>query len=390
MKCILIDGRFIGVGDSIGRYTLELLANILELDRENEYTLLVRPAGLARIQDSGFRIKLNKRNLKIEVLDVTHYSFAEQTKFLSYLNHKKYDLVHFTQFNHPVGYKGKYVVTIHDLILLEKCSITNWPKQIAFRHVMANAIKESEKVIAISKLVKNDIIDKFKPKEDKIEVIYHGIDHEMFNLESKAKTEKLNAFKEQNQIAGEYLLYTGAWKKHKNLQRLFKSFEKVLNNQKKSGIVQNLQLVLVGKIDQDEPEISAEISRINEELGSKAILPVGPRFDQDLVMAYAGALTYVIPSLAEGFGWPPLEAMACGTPVIASNASCIPEILGDAAEYFDPHDTNSIAESIEKIVQDGRLRSELTEKGLVQSAKYNWAETAQKTLQVYRDCLTNI
>lgn len=116
------------------------------------------------------------------------------------------------------------------------------------------------------------------------------------------------------------------------------------------------------------------------------ILPIGHIYDE-LPVAYAGAKLYVIPSLSEGFGWPPLEAMACGTPVIASKESCIPEILGDAPLYFDPYNVDDITKAITEVASDQKLRAELTKKGLEQVKKYNWNETAKKTLEVYKAVL---
>jgi len=404
MKRILIDGRFIGVGDSIGRYVLELLREILKIDQENQYTLLIRPEGRKAIFDHFSNAEIlndqlmkngkcemknsKSANLQIQVLDIPHYTFAEQTQLLKYLNEKQFDLVHFSQFNHPIRYKGRFVTTIHDLILLEKLSVRNLPKQLAFRKAMADAVCRSKKVIAISEYVKRAIVDNFDVFADKIRVIYHGMDHTMFNLESKAKSQKLKDFKEANKIEGDYLLYTGAWKKHKNLKRLFEAFEEVKSRKLKA---ESIQLVLVGKIDHNEPGILAEIDRINNEAMKQfrnvAIIPVGAKYGEELAIAYAGALVYVIPSLAEGFGWPPLEAMACGTPVVASNASVIPEILGDAAHYFDPLNTEDIAKAIEKIVTDKSLYQELIQRGLARADRYHWEKAAVETLSIYRESL---
>jgi glycosyltransferase involved in cell wall biosynthesis len=379
-KRILIDGRFIGVGDSIARYVLEMLNGILKIDHENEYTLLIRPIGKLKL-DVYPELK-EAKNLKIVELDIPHYSISEQTKLIKYLNTEKFDLVHFTQFNHPVAYRGKFVTTIHDLTLVGHLHYFNLAKQLAYNTVMKDAAKRSAKVIAISQYTKDDIIEFFHIKDDQIRVIYHGIDHSRFNNKIENRAERVVNFKKDNKISGDYILYTGMWKKHKNLKRLFEAYEQHLIT---SG--PRLQLVMVGAIDEKEPEILAEIERINTKFDKKMILTIGPRYGDELVTAYAGALFYIIPSLSEGFGWPPLEAMACGVPVIASKESCIPEILGDAPIYFNPYEVMGICDAIETVSGDANLRAQLIKKGLEQVKKYNWEKTAKQTLEVYKEVL---
>jgi len=401
MARILIDGRFVGVGDSISRYVLELTNGIVKLDHENQYTLLVRPVGEKNIE--RYPDIINAPNLHIDVLDIPHYSLIEQTRLLSYLNKEKFDLVHFTQFNHPVFYRGNFVTTIHDLTLIGHLHYHNFLKQLAYNTVMRDAVKRSSKIISISKFTEKDVIEYFGTPKDKFSIIYHGIDHARFNGQVKsqkacpelAEGSKVKSFKEKYQIDGEYIFYAGMWKKHKNLMRLFKAYEQFITGSATGHKLPttNLKLVLAGKVDENEPEIIAEIKRINQSLNSKfnipdSILTIGHIYDE-LPVAYAGAKLYVIPSLSEGFGWPPLEAMACGTPVIASKESCIPEILGDAPLYFDPYNVDDIANAITKVASDEKLQAELTKKGLDQVKKYNWDETAKKTLKVYKEALNH-
>jgi len=398
MSRILIDGRFVGVGESIGRYTLELLSHILELDKKNSYTLLIRPAGVDACGGS-FDIKklepgnlirnseLEIRNLQIKVLDIKHYSLNEQVGLLKFLKKEHYDLVHFPQFNHPIRYRGKFVVTIHDLILLNHAK-ANFVKRAAFLPVLKSAARDSAAIITASEETKREIIYTLRGREEKINLIYHGIDHSKFNITAKSHRELLDKFCQKNKIENDYLLYVGAWKSHKNLSRLLAAYEKyVFENEK------FVQLVLVGKIDRKEKTLLKEIARINsramKQWSNEAIVTSGPvGSDDELAAIYAGAIAYVIPSLAEGFGWPPLEAMACGTPVISSKVSCMPEILGDAALYFDPLNVDDITGAIKKIISDHSLRQKLIKSGLEQVKKYDWAETAKQTLEVYNSVLS--
>jgi len=412
MKKILIDGRFIGVGDSISRYTLELLSGILRIDQENQYTILIRPKGLHEVQqffkfearstkletNSKFKIqnskliencKLKIENLHVKVLDIPHYSLAEQTKLLAYLNKEKFDLVHFTQFNHPILYHGNYIVTIHDLTLIGHLHRKSFIKSFAYHTAMKSAIKHSQKIIAISKTTKDELLDYLAVDPKKIEVIHHGIDHERFNIGIKNKELRIKEFKTKYKINNQYILYTGMWKRHKNLLGLLKAFEIFRIKNKESRI----NLVLVGKVDPNESEVLKEIDRINKSLATShqlpdAIIATGFISEEELPIAYAGALLYVIPSFAEGFGWPPLEAMACGTPVAASKESCIPEILGDAAAYFDPYNKKEMAETIERIITDTKYRNILVQKGLNQVKKFNWPDCVDKTFHLYQSLLS--
>jgi len=345
MHRILIDGRFIGVGESIQRYTLEILKRILTLDHENQYTLLVRPQG-KKIAEAFLPNKLTPKTYNLEILDVAHYSIAEQTRLLSYLNKKKFDLVHFTQFNHPIRYRGDYVVTIHDLTMFGHLHRMNPLKKLGFAGVMKSAVKDSRKIITISETSKKDIIESYKVDPGKIVVTHLGVDNK-FNTSIKYQVSSIKNFKKKYGIEGDYILYTGMWKKHKNLTRLFKAFEifhkkvettlidpadKALKRKiGQRSTVNDLQLVLVGKIDKGEPEVLREIERINKveisrinptdktrqnpnpnKLRSydlKPIVTTGFIDEEELPIAYAGAVAYVIPSLSEGFGLPPLDGL---------------------------------------------------------------------------------
>ncbi|OQA04834.1 MAG: Mannosylfructose-phosphate synthase [bacterium ADurb.Bin400] len=386
MARVLIDGRFVGVGESISRYTLELLKHILKIDRKNEYTLLVRPLG-EEVLLANYPDLIEVPNLQLSVLDVKHYSLDEQTKLLAYLNEEKFDLVHFTQFNHPIRYKRPFVITIHDLTIFHHNMDQGWIKRMAFSRVMKSAVGRSSKIITVSDTTKRELVERYGISGSKVAVIYNGIDHSRYNKEVKSEKKRIDDFRTKYQIAEPYILYTGMWKQHKNLVRLLRAFENTYETEEMKGKV---QLVLVGKVDDNEREVLAEIERINKKYGSlgfEAVRVTGYVDEWELPLAYAEALAYVIPSLSEGFGMPPLEAMACGTPVIASNASCIPEVLGDAPLYFNPKSEKEMSEAMAKMVKDGKLRDKLREQGLKQAQKYRWDEAAKEIHKIYRAVL---
>lgn len=381
MSKILLDGRFIGVGESMSRYALELFQGVLALDHENEYTLLLQPRGEKELL--RYPQITAARNSRIVALDIPHYSLSEQTKLWRFLQQARFDLVHFTQFNHPVCYHGKFITTIPDLTLAGPWGRHhNLIKRLAFHVVMQDAVTRSLKVIAISHTTKKDIHNSFHVADNRVAVIYLGLDLARYHPGIKeGKTELRNVQKKYG-LPQDYILYTGMWKPHKNLVRLLQAFARYKAEKKN-----DVRLVLTGKIDQNEPQVLAEMQRVRTMLAEQnqpdSIIATGFIREEDLPLVYAGALAYVMPSLAEGFGWPPLEAMACSTPVVSSQVSCMPEILGEAAYYFDPYDTEDMAEALGKILEDKELRTELTQKGLKQVQKYRWEDCARQTLNLY-------
>ena len=397
-KKILIDGRFIGVGDSISRVTLGILAHLLEIDKNHQYFLLIRPAGIKLVKEYGF---WEKDNLTVKILDIPHYSFEEQTKLLIWLNKRPFDLVFFTQFNHPVMYKRPYIVVIHDMTTFGYFHYQNPLKVAMFKKVMKSAVFESKKIITISEASKKEIVDYYEVAKSKIKVAHLGIDENYLRiskLDAGARRRLGQKFKNEFRIENDYLLYTGMWKKHKNLKRLLQAFEKVSDQLSVVGSknyklqTTNLQLVLIGKIDRNEREIIEEIERINGHEIDKIqnedpVFVTGFLAEELLPAAYAGALAYVTPSLNEGFGLPPLEAMACGAPVVAANISATPEILGKAAEYFDPYNVADIAEKIIEVISNFHLRLDLQKKGFERVKKYFWEKCAKETLGVINEVI---
>ena len=378
-KRILIDGRFVGVGDSVSRQTLETAKAVIKIDQKNEYTLLLHPIGLPVAEDF-FQPK--PKNLNFVVLDIKHYSLAEQTKLLGYLIQKRYDLVHFMQFNHPIFYRGAFVVNILDLTLFKSSNDYQLIKYWGLSAVMNSAIRNSKKIITVSMASKKEIVDKYKIDPRKIVVTYLGVDS-TYNLRIKNNPAVIANFRKKYQIDEGYLLYAGMWKKHKNLDRLLEAFYdfRFENSELKN------QLVIVGKADKNEPQIIEKIESINQKIGPNAVIITGFVPEPELPLAYAGALIYITPSLSEGFGLTPLEAIACGTPVAAARISATPEILGDAALYFDPYDIEDIKNAIKKLTTDEKLQDDLREKGKQRIKDFSWEMTGERTEAVYRSIL---
>lgn len=366
-----IDARFYHPRHSgTSRVTRELIKNLSKIDHKNQYILFVTKEGL-----QAFKADFSKKpkNIKIVIFNHPHYSYAEQFKFIPVIKKENLDLMHFVHINHPIFYKDPYVVTMMDLILYyypgkERFQIL---KRWAYNLVMMSAISNAKRIITISNNTKIDLVSKLNANPEKIDVIYPGVDQEHLRLKSKSNLRKIL---QKYHIDQDYLIYLGQWRVHKNIPRLIRGFAKAVRRGLKS------QLVIVGRQDRGTIDLAKLINELG--LDGKVIL-TGFIPDDELPGLYSGASVFAFPSLAEGFGLPPLEAMSRGVPVISSNVSCMPEVLGDAALYFDPYDANDIAKTIEKIMADSDLRKQLIAKGYKQVKKYSWKKMAKETLLVY-------
>lgn len=365
-----IDARFFGsIGKGLGRYTQKLIENLEKIDGENQYYIFLR-------KENWSEYKPQRSNFLKVLADIPWYGFQEQFQLPKLLEKFDLDLVHFPHFNVPLFYKGKFVVTIHDLILFHyptKRASSLSPllyffKKMAHRLVIRNAVKKSKKIFAVSRYTKDDIRKYFGTPERKIEVTYEAIDPIR-----KKGGEPVGKILEKYGIIKPYILYVGNAYPHKNLERLVLVFREIAKKHP------HLHLVFVGKEDYFYGRLKKYVSQ--NFAGKVIFADYVP--DEHLTSVYQEALLYVFPSLYEGFGLPPLEAMAENIPVASSSASCLPEILGNAAIYFDPKASAEMAETVERVLSNKELRQDLVQKGKEQIKKYSWEKMARKTLEIY-------
>jgi len=361
MAHIAIDARIIN--STSGRYVERLLTYLQDTDHTNTYSILVWE------KDKDFWKPTNP-NFSVLVADFDNYSLAEQTKFLSFLKKLKPDLVHFCMPQQPIFYKGKKVTTFHDLTLLKTYnSDKNWLvfhiKQLVGRFVFKSVAHENNHLIAISEFTKKELFQYTDATEEDVTVIYESTDV----ASGASKPYKLPYKK--------YILYVGQQSDYKNVKRLGDAHQKLLKT------YPDLGLVLVGKKNAS--------ALANEEYftkrGYKNIVFTDFVEDTELNWLYSHATAYVFPSLMEGFGLPGLEAMAHGAPVISSNATCLPEIYGTAAHYFDPKNVDDITRAITEVLGNEKLQQKLAASGYEQIKKYSWKKMAEQTLNVYEDVL---
>lgn len=372
-KIIGIDARFYGpIGKGLGRYTKEVLDRIIEMDSSNDYVVF--------LSEKNFKeFSLGTQNVKKILIKARWYTLLEQFVLPFYIWKEKIDLMHFPHFNVPLFCPSKFVVTIHDLILTkhstERAStlgpILYRIKNFAYKIIIKHAVWRSKKIIAVSYFTKNDIINQFGVDSKKIAVTYEGVTN--LGREVFGKNDNITNLSYNN--TKPFLLYVGNAYPHKNLEGLVKVFDKI---QKKDS---SLSLILVGREDYFFKRVKNFTQKFSA-LRGRVIFP-GYVSDPDLIWFYKNAVAYIFPSLYEGFGLPPLEAMSYGCPVISSDKTSMPEILSDAAIYFNPENKDEIISAVLKIVKDETLRSKLIKKGYKQIEKYNWINCARSTFEVF-------
>jgi glycosyltransferase involved in cell wall biosynthesis len=388
-KKIGIDARFYGpLGKGLGRYVQEVVDGVIKIDVENEYVIF-----LSRENFNEF-LPANERVRKV-LAPCRWYSLAEQIIFPWLIWREKIDLMHFPHFNVPIFCPARFVVTIHDLILTKFPTIrasTLSPilyriKNFFYKFVILTATKRSKKIITVSEFTKKDIVEKFRINSEKIIVTYEGVANFARGRDSLfiGKLDDKKTLLSYN-IDNGFILYVGNAYPHKNLELLLDVFKEFRKKNDK------LRLVLVGKEDyfyRRLKEAAANFGLWNNNISETPVVFAGYVPDFELEVFYRQATFYIFPSLYEGFGLPALEAMAKDCPVVSSSASALPEILGDAAMYFNPKNKIDILEKMEKVSSDNNLREILRKKGREQIKKYNWWECARQTLEIYKKFYIN-
>lgn len=360
---IAIDARIIN--STTGRYVERLLHYLQEVDQVNQYSVLVRE------KDQEYW-KPTAPNFTVHVADFDNYSIAEQLGFHKFLKTLKADLVHFCMPQQPIRYRGKKVTTFHDLTLVKTYnSDKNWLafhfKQLIGKFAFRDVARTNNHIITPSEFTKKELLEFTHIPEEKVTVIYEASES------GQGKTRKYeHPFKS-------YILYVGQQSDYKNAKRLAAAHQELLEKHPDLG------LIFVGK---KNDSIKAN-EALFEKKGYRNILFTDFIEDDQLNWLYAHAAAYIFPSLMEGFGLPGLEAMSHGTPVISSNATCLPEVYGDAAFYFDPTDTHDIARAIHQVVNNEALRRDLSTKGYEQIKKYSWKKMAQQTHAIYAKVLSD-
>lgn len=368
MATIAIDARIIN--STTGRYIERLLHYLEEIDTSNKYLVLVRK------KDIDYYEPRNK-NFTVVEADFADYSIAEQKGYLKLLNSLKPDLVHFCMPQQPVLYKGEHVTTVHDLTLLKSYSsdknlVVYKAKQLVGWFVFKWIARSSTHIITDAEYTRTEYAKFAGISKDKITAIHLAAE------KSAATPLPYEYLQNQN-----FIMFVGNQSDYKNTRRLMEAHQQL----RKAN--PDLLLAFVGRLKGRAGSSLRHNKAWAEQQGFKGIVWTDFIDDAQLEWMYENTLAYTLPSLMEGFGFPGLEAMVNGAAVVSSNATCLPEIYGDAAEYFDPKDVSAMVAAIERVISDPERRKELVELGYKQAAKYSWKRTAEQTLAVYENALKN-
>ena len=356
----------------IGTYIRNLVRNLARIDRTTDYVLIVQPADV----EIGSELGDNFRT----VPDWSqNYSIREQLTIPLDLRREKVDLFHAPHYVLPPLTPCKSVVTIHDCIHLRFPQYL--PHRLAYVYARSSlwiATHRASRVLTVSETSKRDILRYFRVPESKIDVIYNAIDERLG--EAPTATE-LAEVRERYQLNAPFVLYAGNIKPHKNLERLIEAFHTL-----RRGGLEDVKLLIIGDEISKYPALRRAVQRhkLHKHVRFFGFVP-----DKTLAALYRLARVFVFPSLYEGFGLPPLEAMAAGTPVITSNLSSLPEVVGDAAILIDPYEPDAIAEAMRRVLTDEGLRADLRGRGLERVKEFSWERSVHRVRAIYGEVIAS-
>ena len=375
---ILIDARLLGRGDrsGVGEYSSEL---IKELIRDNYKTNF-------KILYNGFNFPpppifwTERKNVKVLNFNIPNKFFNLSSRFFNFPNLQKIvspDVL-FSPHLSPLSLKNTpKVLTIHDLSFIRYPEF--FSKSQRLWHYLQNArrqINESVAIIADSEFTKSDLVDLFKIRPDKISIVYPGLNSSFKVLSFEKELKNLFSFQKKYRLENPYLLYLGSFEPRKNIPAAIRAFNEI----KKDSRFSDLELVAAGGAGWLSKNIYRAISLSPFSSAIKIIRDLIP---EEKVFLYNKARAFVFPSFFEGFGFPPLEAQSCGVPVIASNRSSLPEILGDSALLVDPWKISELTDALKEVLLNNSLASELKKRGLENVRKFSWEKSASEILNIF-------
>ena len=352
----------------IGTYIRNLLRHLSRQHTDAEYVLLCREADL----DLPTRLGPNFR----AVLESSpSYSLREQLHVPWVLRRERPDVFHSPHYVLPPAVRCRSVVTIHDTIHLTFPQyLPNKAAHAYARASMWSAVRRSHRILTVSEASKRDILHFFNVPEDKIVVVYNAIDERFWHT---PHPQDVTRVRERFQLDQRFVLYVGNIKPHKNVVRLIEAFHAL-----RRGDLADLKLLIIGDEISKHPGLRRAVHacKLHKHVRFLGYLP-----DDTLAILYRLASVFVFPSLYEGFGLPPLEAMASGTPVVTSNVSSLPEVAGDAAMLVDPYDTESIVDGIRRVLTDAAFAAELRRRGFLRARDFSWERSVAQIWRVYRE-----
>jgi glycosyltransferase involved in cell wall biosynthesis len=362
---IAIDARLsYYVQAGITQYTLNLIRALAAIDQENEYLLFQRRPDLRTIVSQGnFR--------RVSLWSPTHHPLEQYMLGLELLLQRRIDVIHCTDFIPPFYYGGATVITVHDLaFLLYPHFLTR--RSARYYGLIDRAVRHATHIIAVSEATKRDLVRLTGAPESKITVIYEAAEPIYYPIHDQRVLSQIH---EKYHLPEQVILFVGTIEPRKNLPTLIRAFRALIDGYKAEA-----DLAIVGK----QGWLYDDVYELVDELGLKnRVHFLGRVPTADLPHLYNASQMLVLPSYYEGFGLPPLEAMACGVPVIVSDTPAMSEAVADAAIRVAPEDDEGFTVAMWRLLSDDALRAEMIAKGLKRAESFSWRRAAEETLKVY-------
>jgi glycosyltransferase involved in cell wall biosynthesis len=355
----------------VGTYVRNLLRQLARQDSSNDYVVFCRDADWESIEELGTRFRPVVEHAGL-------YSIREQFALPIDLRRESAELFHAPHYVLPPLTPCRSVVTIHDCIHIRFPQYL--PNRIGYAYAwgqMWTATHRASRVITVSEASKRDILRYFRVPDSRVDVIYNAIDDRFWQ---DPDAEEIARVRERYRLDNPFVLYAGNIKPHKNLERLIEAFHLLRQN----PAMRDVQLLIIG----DEVSTYATLRRaVHRHKLHKHVRFFGFVSHQTLAALYRLAAAFVFPSLYEGFGLPPLEAMASGTPVITSNVSSLPEVVGDAALMIDPYEPAAIADAMRRVLDDQALAADLRRRGLARAREFSWERSIARVREIYAEVM---
>jgi glycosyltransferase involved in cell wall biosynthesis len=359
----------------VGTYIRNIVRTLGRVDHENEYFLV---GSAEKVQEIG-PLPANFHNLPVLAPERSLKGFRE---FRDALKRQPVDLVHIPNlFSVPRMLPCPYVMTVHDMLehmaraRQQTGFWSTWHLQMTKR-----VLRSAERIFAVSNFTRTEIEKLFQIPPRRIEVIYNAIDERFLHGHANAADRELIA--QRYQVTYPFLLYAGKISPHKNVVRMIEAFSALKTELEKDGAYPDLKLIIIGDDLSGNPDLRRTVVRsgVQNDVRFLGFIPIDV-----LRIFYDEAKIFVFPSLYEGFGLPPLEAMAHGTPVVTSNASSLPEVVGNAAVLVNPENVFEIMRALHRVLTDRALRERMKERGYQQAARFSWENSVRRLLCVYRE-----
>jgi glycosyltransferase involved in cell wall biosynthesis len=370
---IVMDARHIR-DFGIGTYIRSLVHALSAIDSTNHYTLISGPGDVRTL--AGLH-----ENFKTAVYSRRDSEFLDHVAFPVFLRRLSPDLVHIPLNRVPLLMMGPYVVTIHDMANLFFEEGRSDLRMQMRRYRFRRGLERASRVVAVSESTKREVEHFLHAPAQHIRRVYNAPDPGFLTL-NPAGPEAQRRTLERYQIDYPFLLYAGNIRRHKNIPRLVEAFAVVRDQLAAHPIYKDLRLVIIGDTISQYPDVRQAVikSRVEHAVRFLGFVPF-----ETLRTFYEFAKAFVFPSRHEGFGLPPLEAMACGTPVVTSSVSSLPEVVGDAAVLVNPENVFDIARGIREVLLDDNLRADLVRRGREQAGRFSWERTARQMLEIYQE-----